>query len=461
MTAAPRSLAFVDLETTGLGPGTHRIAEIAVVTLERGQVEEWHTLVNPGGLSHEQRAVEGVSDEELAAAPKFAELAVGLKQRLEGRLLVAHNARFDSAFLKAEFARAGIEFEPAALCTVMLSRKLYPAGDAHNLDALMHRHGLTAEVRHRALPDARLLLQFWQVVTADFSPRRVWATIGKLLAEPLLPPHLDLNLIQALPEKCGVYTLRSEDGRALRIARAANLRREVRDYFRLDRISGKGARISYEVRHIDWQVADGDLSAKLLEIKLNAKEADCKGAESPCSIRLDPAAPGLVATVVPAAELVARSEALFGLFPSERKAKNALAKMAERENLCGRLLGVERTACVDCNAEHCARTRPQHLMRALTALARLRMPPWPYPGPVGVREGRTVHVFDQWQPLGSAKTAGEVADLALLRPNGFDHAAYRLLVRALPKISPRRLKKLRLKTSARAASAHDDPARFF
>src|SRR3954466_3096284 len=79
-----RPLAFVDLETTGLGPGTHRIAEIAVVTLERGRVEEWHTLVNPGGLSHEQRAVEGVSDEELAAAPKFEDIATELKRRLHG-----------------------------------------------------------------------------------------------------------------------------------------------------------------------------------------------------------------------------------------------------------------------------------------------------------------------------------------------------------------------------------------
>ena len=237
-----RPLAFVDLETTGLGPGTHRIAEIGVVTLdENGAVDHWTTLVNPGRLPGGQRAVENVPDEEIAAAPRFAEIAQDLERRLAGRLLVAHNARFDYAFLKAEFGRAGIRFEAPALCTVMLSRKLYPHHQGHNLDAVMARHGLAAEVRHRALPDARLLHQFWQVIANDFPARKIWAAVDKLLAEPLLPPYLDLSLIHALPEKPGVYLMRGEGREVLRIGRAANLRREVKDYFRLDRISARAA----------------------------------------------------------------------------------------------------------------------------------------------------------------------------------------------------------------------------
>jgi DNA polymerase-3 subunit epsilon len=458
MSFAQRPLAFVDLETTGLGPATHRIAEIGVVTLDRGRVEEWASLVNPGRLPYGQRAIEGVPEEAFANAPRFAEIADDLARRLEGKLLVAHNARFDYAFLKAEFDRAGVPFEAPALCTVMLSRKLYPMHEAHNLDALMARHGLTAEVRHRALPDARLLHQFWEVLASGFSARRLWSSVEKLLAEPLLPPHLDLCLIQDLPEKCGAYVMRDADRRALRIARATNLRREVRDYFRLDRISATGAKLSYAVRQIEWHVADGDLSARLLELALAEQEPAARPSRSQtaCSVRIDPASKSRVATVVSAEELVVRGEALFGLFASDRKAANALARLAGQKKLCHRLLGLEPAACGACRsaADACAPLRPQQLMKTLTALTTLRLPSWPYDGPVGVREGRTVHVFDQWQRLGSARTASEIAELAELRPRGFDHATFNLLLKALPRVPAKRLKRLR-----RAARPADDPAR--
>ena len=436
-----RPLAFVDLETTGLGPGTHRIAEVGLVTLdEDGALERWTTLVNPGKLSRGQRdyerggqhAIAGVPDEEIAAAPRFAEIARDLERRLRGRLLVAHNARFDHAFLKAEFERAGVPFAAPALCTVMLSRKLYPQFGAHNLDAVMQRHGLTATVRHRALPDAELLHQFWQVISDDFPPRRLWAAIDKLLAEPVLPPHLDLELIQALPEKPGVYLMRGQEGDLLRIGRAANLRREVKDYFRLDRICAKAATVSYRVRNIEWHVSEGELAARLLEITLSEKERQPR---TTWTIRIDPAQTP-VAQIVPASEGL--SQELFGLYASERKAKNALARLAGRHGLCHALLGLPRGDC--CAKGACA--RPQQLVRALTVIAALRLQPWPYAGPVGLREGRAVHVFDQWQWIGSARTAPEMVELGLMRPRGFNLAIFNVLTRALPRLCARRLKTL-------------------
>lgn len=456
-----RPLAFVDLETTGLDRETHRVAEIGVVTLdEDGALERWSTLVNPGKLSRDQRdderggrhdderggrhAIEGVPDEEIAAAPRFAEIARDLERRLRGRLLVAHNARFDHAFLKAEFDRAGVPFAAPALCTVMLSRKLYPQFGAHNLDAVMQRHGLTATVRHRALPDAELLHQFWQVVRDDFPPRRLWAAIDKLLAEPLLPPHLDLELIRALPEKPGVYLMRGQEGEVLRIGRAGNLRREVKDYFRLDRICAKAAAVSYSVRNIEWHVSEGDLAARLLEITLTDKE---RPPRTPWTIRVDPAQTP-IAQIVPAAENSSRE--LYGLYASERKATNALARLAGRNGLCRALLGLPRGAC--CPEGACA--RPQQRMRALTAVAALRLRPWPYAGPVGLREGRAVHVFDQWQWIGSAKTAPEMVELTHTRPRGFNHAIFNVLTRALPRLSARRLKTLRQPASRMAEQQH-------
>jgi DNA polymerase-3 subunit epsilon len=443
----PRDLAFIDLETTGLGPTKHRIAEIGVVTLDSdGRVDEWGTLVNPGQLGRGQRLVEGVDDAQLAGAPRFAEIAADLARRLQGRLLVAHNARFDYAFLKAEFLRAGLAFEAPALCTVMLSRKLYPGHALHHLDALIERHGLEAGTRHRALPDALVLHRFWQVVRKEVPARLLKATIAKLLAEPLLPPHLDLGLVEALPEKPGVYVMRGRNGRALRVARASNLRREARAYFQLDRISGRAAKISYEVCNIEWRACEGEIAARLAEIELMHKESPARARRSEhCSVRVDPAAASQLAEIVPAAEVTARAQDFFGLYPTGRKAKNALLRMAVRRRLCNRSLGLEVSACTLCNAEEgaCASMRTQNLVRVLTALSATRLQPWPYAGPVGLREGRTVHVFDQWQHLGSAKTAPEIAELALLRPSGFDAQVFDVLTKALPRLGPRRLKTFR------------------
>jgi DNA polymerase-3 subunit epsilon len=212
------------------------------------------------------------------------------------------------------------------------------------------------------------------------------------------------------------------------------------------------------VRRIDCHVADGDLSSRLLELALEEKDplAAQSRAQVPCSLRIDPAGKDRIATVVPADELVAEGQALFGLFASDRKAANALSRLAVDQKLCHRLLGLDAGKCPACEQgpATCERLRPHQLMRTLTALTPLRLPSWPYDGPVGVREGRSVHVFDQWQQLGSARTATEIGELARLRPRGFSPATYRLLVKALPRVPARRLKRLR-----RAAPLRDDPAR--
>ena len=443
----PRPLAFVDLETTGLGPQTHRIVEIGVVTLDPdGRVGEWQTLLDPGHLEWAHRLIEGVDEKDLLAAPRFAEVARALAERLDGRLFVAHNARFDYAFLKAEFDRAGVAFEAPALCTVMLSRKLYPQHASHSLDALLERFGIEGVTRHRALPDAIALHRVWQAFRAGFALSHLTSALDKLLKEPVLPPHLDPALLEALPQKAGVYLLRGETREALRVAPAANLRREAKAYFRLDRVSARGAVHSYKVRHIDWHVCEGALEARLLALSLAEKEsAPLQRSALPCSLHLDPGAPSAIAKIVTAEELAAQEIPLFGLFASARKAGNALRKLVTRHGLCPALAGLEATGCVHCEGDpaRCRKARPRHLVRAVTALSALRLPPWPYRGPIALREGRRVHVCDQWQWLGSARTLGDAAELVLLRPQGFSVPVFNLLRREIPRWPARRLKTLR------------------
>ena len=96
----------------------------------------------------------------VADAPRFADIAHARAREARAvagaaPLFVAHNARFDYSFLRSEFRRAGVPFSAKVLCTVKLSRRLFPEHVRHNLDAVMERHGLACSARHRALGDAR------------------------------------------------------------------------------------------------------------------------------------------------------------------------------------------------------------------------------------------------------------------------------------------------------------------
>ncbi|MDH5534446.1 MAG: 3'-5' exonuclease, partial [Betaproteobacteria bacterium] len=121
-------LVFLDLETTGATAHYDRITEVGLIEVERGRlVGEWSTLVNPGvSIPPAIQSLTGITNDMVALAPGFDEIARELYRRLEGKLLVAHNARFDYGFLRNEFKRAGMRYSAGVLCTVKLSRRLYP-----------------------------------------------------------------------------------------------------------------------------------------------------------------------------------------------------------------------------------------------------------------------------------------------------------------------------------------------
>ena len=143
--------------------------------------------------------------------------------------------------------------------------------------------------------------------------------------------------------------------------------------------------------------------------------------------------------------LSGRSE-LFGIFDSERKARNALLRLSRQHALCHGLLGIAREprasclACGDARAACGEKTeRLRQLVKCFVALRPLRVSPWPYRGPVVVRERRDLHVFDEWRHLGTVKTESEVRETMSARPGEFDKTVYACLAHRLPKIAPDRL----------------------
>jgi DNA polymerase-3 subunit epsilon len=259
-------IAFVDLETTGGSTADHRITEIGVVEAGRQGVFRWSTLVDPQQpIPPFIQQLTGITDEMVRGAPTFDEIALGLSERLNGKLFVAHNASFDRGFLRSEFRRAGVGFNPDVLCTVRLSRALYPAEKRHGLDALVERHALVPSARHRALADADLLWQFWQrlhgLVPIDVLREQIEGTTRRYR----LAGEITEDVLDAAPAGYGVYVFYGESDVPLYVGRSVRLRQRVRAHLSGERRSAKEMRLAQQVRRLEWRETGGELGALLAE----------------------------------------------------------------------------------------------------------------------------------------------------------------------------------------------------
>lgn len=263
-------LAIVDLETTGANASWDRITEIAVIEVDRGEISgEWSTLVNPQtAIPPAIQALTGITNDMVARAPSFAELARDLHERLAGRVVVAHNARFDYGFLRQAFEREGIRYAARTLCTVKLSRRLYPGHARHNLDSLIERHGLECRARHRALGDADAVWQFLRVAAAEHGAEALADAVHRVAKQPSLPANLEREAIDAVPEAPGVYLFYGQGEAPLYVGKSINMRSRVLAHFADDLRSPRAMELARQVRRIDWRRTAGELGALLREAGL-------------------------------------------------------------------------------------------------------------------------------------------------------------------------------------------------
>lgn len=449
----PERLAFVDLETTGANAAHDRITEIGVVEVDGDDVSTWTTLVNPGrAIPQFIQQLTGISNEMVADAPSFADVAHDLAARLHGRVFIAHNARFDYGFLKNEFQRLGLRFRADVLCTVRLSRRMYPEHHRHNLDSLIERHGLATFDRHRALADADLIWQFWNVLKREHEVDAIADAVAHQLARPACPPHLDPAVFDDLPESPGVYRFYGENDLLLYVGKSVNLRQRVLSHFSADTREYKAMNLTQQLRRIDWQETVGEFGALLLESRLVKAmqpfhNRRLRREPELCAWRLDEVAPGDFRPVLVSADEPGFGHAgdLFGPFPSRRQATTTLRKLADAHQLCPTLLGLEKSgregsACFTLQVAKCRgacagrESVGLHSARLMAALAKLKMAAWDYPGAIALverddfTESEDIHVIDGWRYLGTAKTEADVH--ALLEQSGtapFDLDTYKLL----------------------------------
>ncbi|HTS86470.1 MAG TPA: exonuclease domain-containing protein [Usitatibacter sp.] len=461
------AIAFIDLETTGTAATRDRITEIGIVRVADGEfADEWSTLVNPEcSIPEDIRILTGITNEMVRDAPTFAEIRREVFGRLDGHVFVAHNARFDYGFLKQEFRRVEMSYTADVLCTVRLSRRMYPEAIGHGLDALIARHGLQDAVssdgggrtgRHSALGDARAIWRFVQLLYREREGEEIERAVRRLLKIPSLPPQLAPDALEGLPEGPGVYRFYGVNDLPIYIGKSVNLRERVRSHFSSDYVTSNDLRISSEIRRIEVEETAGELGALLREARL-VKELlplhnqKLRRKMNACFIRLPDL--GSAPQVVKAKDIdwgarAVGAETLYGPFATRQQIRATLEHLAGEHGLCWRQLGWEKRGgpCFARQVRKCKgacigeETPEQHNLRLATALAPHRLADWPFPGRVAVierhPEGRIeeAHVFERWSHIGTARSEDELADLATTRAEiDFDHDIYRILASYIAK----------------------------
>jgi len=262
----PKTYAIIDVETTGGRASRNRITEIAIV-LSDGQrvLDRWSSLINPeryipAGIVE----LTGITQEMVADAPKFYEVARKIVEMTEGAVFVAHNARFDYSFVREEFQRLGYTYTRKQLCTVRLSRQAFPRQPSYSLGNLCQTFGIHNEARHRAMGDAAATTELLhRILAGEAEQASAEAMINLGIKEALLPQNITLETIHELPEEPGVYYFHNVRGDVVYVGKSINIKKRVAQHF--SQKTEKARKMQQHVHDITCEVCGNELIALLLE----------------------------------------------------------------------------------------------------------------------------------------------------------------------------------------------------
>ena len=168
-------MVVIDFETTGLSPNLgERTIEVGAVLIKNNQIiDRYQSLMNPGKrIPGFIENYTGISNKMLSTAPNISDVMVELKKFIGDHHLVAHNASFDSRFLDAEFERIRHKRCNQFICSLLMSRRIYPDAPNHKLETLVRYKNLKTDgVHHRALADAEMTAHLWMSLIKDIKSK--------------------------------------------------------------------------------------------------------------------------------------------------------------------------------------------------------------------------------------------------------------------------------------------------
>ncbi len=257
--------AVVDIETTGGSARLERITEIAVYIHDGTRIiEEFSTLVNPErNIPYFITSLTGITNEMVEHAPRFFEVARRIVELTEGKIFVAHNARFDYSFIRQEFSMLGYNFKRPMLDTVALSRKLIPGHKSYSLGNLCTDLGIEINGRHRASGDALATTRLLELLLEKDRELKSGSLIKNRKAARL-HPSLNISKLEEIPEEPGVYYFYDEDGDIIYVGKSRNMSERVSSHIS-NNTSGREMEMRSLIADISWERTGSELIALLME----------------------------------------------------------------------------------------------------------------------------------------------------------------------------------------------------
>lgn len=259
--------AIVDIETTGGHASDNGITEIAIVLHNGKEVEgKFATLINP--LIPIQRYVQtltGITDQMVAKAPLFKDVAENIYNLLKDRVFVAHNVNFDYSFVKHQLAQAGYELKSPKLCTIRLSRKIFPGLPKYGLATVCRELNIHITDRHRATGDALATAQLFALLVQNDTTGDLKKMIKVKTADQYLPPNLSDDRFNHLPAEPGVYYFHDKKGKVVYVGKAKDLKKRVTSHFANNKPSKQKQEFLRSIYNITYELCGSEFMAAVFE----------------------------------------------------------------------------------------------------------------------------------------------------------------------------------------------------
>lgn len=258
--------AIVDIETTGVSTNRDKITEVAILLHDGHRVtDSFATLINPECyITPFITGLTGITNDMVADAPKFHEVAKKIIEWTEGRIFVAHNVHFDYGFIKEEFRSLGYTFTRNTLDTVRLSRLAFPGWKSYSLGNIIQQLNIIVKERHRALADAAATAELFTMIMqsgAYTGSVNDYITMG--LKSSKLPPGISLDDILQLPDTHGVYYFKNKEGALLYVGKSKNIKSRIAQHF--TQHSEKSLKLRQRTHSIDYLLTGNELAALIKE----------------------------------------------------------------------------------------------------------------------------------------------------------------------------------------------------
>jgi DNA polymerase-3 subunit epsilon len=259
--------AVIDLETTGGNHNSERIIEIGIVLHDgKHKIGEYTTLINPEKeISAFISTFTGITNSMVKNAPKFAEVADTILELLEGKIIVAHNARFDYNFIKSEFRRLNIPFTKKNMCTVQLSRKIFHTHKSHSLGNICRDLGIVVDNRHRAFGDAAATALLLEKLIENDTKNLIGEYLEDDINKIHLPAKMNPRIIEVLPEEVGVFYLHDENGNVIYLDKTKNIREHIFTFFAKKPLEKHKQNLHLDTADISFELTGNELIASLVE----------------------------------------------------------------------------------------------------------------------------------------------------------------------------------------------------